>query len=135
MFGEKVKLIKLETQTFDASVLFTLLNNLRFDRDYLSRDAEAVEVAIALLRNSSMNGGAKKIFVFTDGYSSSNERLKQALKTADDLDYDTIGVAVGFDKTNVQDAYKMYIHAALPFNFHEALQALYENSSDYGMLG
>lgn len=128
-FGQCVRLIKLENQQFDASVIYTLFNNLRFDNDYLTRDSEAIEVAISLLRNGSMTSGTKRIFVFTDGYSSSKKKLIKTLKKADDLDIQVIGVAVGFDQPYVRNVYKMYIHAALPVDFHQALEALYSDTS------
>ena len=129
LFGKNVKIIKLENQAWDSRVMYALFDNLRFDSNYATNDADAIETAIAILQNSSANG-IKKIFVFTDGFSSCKSNLMNALKKADSLSIETIGVAVGFEKPFIQSSYKMYIHVALPFAFHQALQALYENSDE-----
>ncbi|CAF0989470.1 unnamed protein product, partial [Brachionus calyciflorus] len=126
LFGEKVKLIKHETQPFDASVFFVLINSLKFDKDYSTRDSDAIDIAMSLLRNSNLNG-TKKIFVFTDGYSSCRSKLKRSLKLADCLDIETIGISIGFDKPGLSETYNMFIHSAFPFSFHEALRSFYEN--------
>ena len=109
--------------------MYALFDNLRFDSNYMTNDADAIETAISILENSPGNG-LKKIFCFTDGFSSCRIKLLKALKKADSLNIETIGVAVGFEKPIVQNSYKMYIHVALPFAFHQALQALYENSEE-----
>ena len=64
------------------------------------------------------------------GFSSCRTRLLSALKKADSMNIETIGIAIGFEKPCVQNCYKMYLHVALPFAFHQALQALYENSEE-----
>jgi hypothetical protein len=129
LFGKNVKIIKLENQAYDSRVMYALFDNLRFDSDYMTNDADAIETAIAILENSSTNG-MKKIFAFTDGFSSSRSNLLKSLKKADSLKIETIGIAVGFEKPIIHNSYKMYIHVALPFAFHQALQALYENTEE-----
>ena len=129
LFGKNVKLIKLENQSWDSRVMYALIDNLRFNWNYMTNDAAAIETAISILENSTGNG-LKKIFCFTDGFSSCRSKLLKALKKADSLNIETIGVAVGFEKPFVQNSYKIYIHVALPFAFHKALQALYEKSEE-----
>ena len=129
LFGKEVKIIKLESQSWDARVMFALFDNLRFDNDYVTNDADAIETAISLLQNSS-GSTSKKIFCFTDGYSSCSTKLVKALKKADSLNIEAIGISVGFDKPIIQNSYKMYIHVALPFAFHQALKALFENNEE-----
>ena len=129
LFGKNVKIIKLENQAWDSRVMYALFDNLRFDDNYMTNDADAIETAITILENSSGNG-LKKIFCFTDGFTSCRIKLLKVLKKADALNIETIGVAVGFEKPIVQNSYKSSIHVALPFAFHQALQALYKNSEE-----
>ncbi|CAF4364696.1 unnamed protein product, partial [Rotaria sp. Silwood2] len=49
IFGREVSLIKSNEQPWDAATIYTLVNELRFDQDEDTKDADAIEVAIDLL--------------------------------------------------------------------------------------
>ncbi|CAF4340196.1 unnamed protein product, partial [Didymodactylos carnosus] len=56
LFGKKVTIIKTHEQTFDIYVIYTLLQQIKFDQENDSKDAFGSEVAIDLLTNCATRG-------------------------------------------------------------------------------
>ena len=131
LFAETVKLIKLESQPWNSLVLYTLIQALKYDREYMTNDADAIITSLNILQAS--NASCKKILVFTDGYTSCNKNLQRALDQASSLNIETIAITVGFDKSFVHSTYNSYIHVALPSAFHEALRFLYDSEASEGL--
>eukprot|EP00735_Rhodelphis_limneticus_P003155 TRINITY_DN1444_c0_g1::TRINITY_DN1444_c0_g1_i2::g.27153::m.27153 TRINITY_DN1444_c0_g1::TRINITY_DN1444_c0_g1_i2::g.27153 ORF type:complete len:882 (+),score=100.96,sp/Q6B9X6/VWKA_DICDI/34.33/1e-12,VWA_2/PF13519.1/1.5e+04,VWA_2/PF13519.1/1.5e-06,VWA_2/PF13519.1/1.7e+03,VWA_2/PF13519.1/1.7e-08,VWA_2/PF13519.1/1.1e-21,VWA/PF00092.23/1.1e-05,VWA/PF00092.23/0.14,VWA/PF00092.23/2.8e-16,VWA_3/PF13768.1/0.029,VWA_3/PF13768.1/0.11,VWA_3/PF13768.1/0.0011,vWA-TerF-like/PF10138.4/4.4,vWA-TerF-like/PF10138.4/ len=125
LFGDGVRIIKLEEQPWDGACIFTFLSNLRFDRDVATMDADGINVCLDLLARTNVRG-PKSIFVFTDGFSTSGLRLTAALDRAEKEDVEVIALGVGFDQTFVSKCYGKYITAALPSAVPLALKALFE---------
>eukprot|EP00743_Colponemidia_sp_Colp-15_P013099 GILK01015097.1.p1 GENE.GILK01015097.1~~GILK01015097.1.p1 ORF type:complete len:1309 (+),score=173.68 GILK01015097.1:591-3929(+) len=124
-FGTEVKIIKPEDRPWDAATAYTLLQALRFEST-ATLDADGISVAAQLLAKSSSRG-PKKMFVFTDGYSSAGLRLTQSLQQAEEQGIEVTAIAVGFEKTFVPKCYPRFIVAALPSAVCTALRALYQN--------
>ena len=123
-FGEKVRVLKTEVQPWDAAAMYVLLRQVKC-KQYATRDAVAVELGTLLLRLSAARG-PKKLFVFTDGYSSQGMRLTAALKAANEADVEVTGISVGFDRSFVAGCYQRWVTAALPSALPEALSQLYQ---------
>jgi hypothetical protein len=127
-FGENVRMVKMDRQEWDAQTILGFLLSLNFDVCLGTADADAIDVALALISQSSIHG-EKKIFVFTDGYSTHGLRLTESLFRADQNSVDVIGVSVGMEKTFVSSCYENWINAALPSAFPSALRALYSQDA------
>lgn len=126
VFGEAVRIIKTEAEDWGPVAIATLLSQLRFE-DFDSRDADAVECALDLLQ-SSASRGAKKVFVFTDGYGTSGLSLPRALQRAEEQDVQVVGVGVGFDRLCVNSSYQHWCTAALSSALPDAIRTLYTPS-------
>ncbi|CAF2984319.1 unnamed protein product, partial [Rotaria sp. Silwood2] len=128
IFGREVRLIKSNEQPWDAATIYTLVNELRFDQDEDTKDADAIEVAIDLLSQCSTRG-EKKIFMFTDGYSNCGNRLALVQQRAENNGIDLVAIAIGIDSTNLQLVYKRYLQCATVRGLSKALRALFEQEA------
>lgn len=77
----------------DSTKIFTLLNSIQFDKQFGTKDANAIEVALDMLAASPVNG-PKRVFVFTDGYSTCGLNLSQVQLRAEASDIDVVGIGV-----------------------------------------
>ncbi|CAF3956268.1 unnamed protein product, partial [Rotaria magnacalcarata] len=93
-----------------------------------TKDAQALECAIDLLKNSSTRG-EKKIFIITDGYGNSGNLLPLVQQRADEANIDIIAMAIGDDRTNLHGCYKRYIRCTTPYGLPKALRALFDNDT------
>ncbi|CAF1360663.1 unnamed protein product [Adineta steineri] len=130
LFGKKVTVIKTHDQTFDSYVIYTLLQQIKFDQEDVSNDAFGLEVAIDLL-TSCATRGERKIFVLTDGYGNCSGLLPMVQQRAEDLGIDLIALGVGIDRTNLQSSYARYIQCAGSYNVPKALRSLCENEPQF----
>jgi len=128
LFGEKVNVIKTESQEWNAVSVLAFLSELRFNQ-YATFDADAINCGLDLLATSSIRG-PKKMFVLTDGYSTSGLQLSQALQRANEEGVEVVGISVGYDRFFVQKSYQHWIIAALPAALSEAFKALYEGDAE-----
>ncbi|CAF0828747.1 unnamed protein product [Didymodactylos carnosus] len=128
VFGKNVRLIKTHEQSWDASIILTLIEQLYFDIDDNTRDAHAIEVAIDLLLNTSTRG-ERKIFLFTDGYGHCGEHLPMVQQRAEDACIDLVAIAVGFDRVNLSNSYKRYVYCHSALTLPKLLRALFENEA------
>jgi len=126
LFAESVKIVKLESQCWDKVAIYTLLSNLLCDDQYGTADVAALRTALNLF-NFSANSGPKKIFMFTDGFSSYPSALKSIINEIDERGIELVAISIGCDKFMVQNYYTRYIVCALPYSVHKALRALYEH--------
>jgi len=127
-FGEKVSLIKNESDEWSSTAKLLLLSQLKFDHG-ASLDADAVYCGLDLLQHSSARG-PKKLFIFTDGFSSSGLKLTRALRQAEHDNVQVVAIAVGFDNFNVDASYQHWVTASLPSSLPEAVRALYQGEED-----
>eukprot|EP00931_Biecheleriopsis_adriatica_P036853 TRINITY_DN21179_c0_g2_i1.p1 TRINITY_DN21179_c0_g2~~TRINITY_DN21179_c0_g2_i1.p1 ORF type:complete len:1354 (+),score=298.99 TRINITY_DN21179_c0_g2_i1:180-4241(+) len=128
LFGERVKVLKLEEQEWDAHSIFNLLSNLRFDSEFGTLDAVALDCALDLLQGSSSKH--RKVFVLTDGYGSCGRQLTRALIQAQELGVDVLAMSVGMDESFVRECYSLWVTAALPSELPAALRSLYSADTD-----
>jgi hypothetical protein len=128
VFGRYVRLIKTNEQAWDAACISTLMQELRFDREDDTKDADAIEAAIDLLGQCSIRG-EKKIFILTDGYSNCGSRLSMVQQRAEDNGIDLIAMAVGIDQTNLKSVYKRYLQCATPYGLPKAIRSLFEQDT------
>ncbi|CAF3120536.1 unnamed protein product [Rotaria sp. Silwood2] len=128
VFGRNVRLIKTNEQGWDALTIYTLMEELRFDRDDGTKDADGIEAAIDLLGQYSIRG-EKKIFILTDGYSSCGNKLALVQQRAEQNGIDLIAMAIGIDKTNLESVYKRYLQCATVNGLPKALRALFEHET------
>ncbi|CAF3142796.1 unnamed protein product [Rotaria sp. Silwood2] len=126
IFGREVRLIKTNEQSWDTGCISTLINELRFDQDDDTRDADAIEVAIDLLNQCSVRG-EKKIFILTDGYTNCASHVTMVQQRAEDNGIDLVAIAIGIDQTNLKSVYKRYIQCATPYGLPKAIRSLFEN--------
>ena len=125
-FGDTVNIVKTSELPWDSTAIAMLLKSIKPGR-CASRDADAVEVAVELLARSSARG-PKKVFVFTDGYGSTGNRLQEALKRASQQNVEVVGVAVGMERTRVSSAFNTFAEALVPSGLSHALRDLYGES-------
>ncbi len=125
LFAESVKIVKLENQSWDKIAIYTLLSNLIYDDQYGTADIAALRTALNLF-NFSANSGPKKIFMFTDGFSSYPNSLKAIINEIDERGIELVAISIGCDRFMVQNYYTKYVTCALPYLVHRALRALYE---------
>ena len=125
LFAERVKIVKLESQCWDKIAIYTLLSNLQCDDQYGTADVAALKTALNLF-NFSANSGPKKIFMFTDGFSSYPSSLKSIISEIDERGIELVAISIGCDRFMVQNYYTKYITCVLPYSVHKALRALYE---------
>ncbi|CAF4686508.1 unnamed protein product, partial [Rotaria magnacalcarata] len=59
VFGSKIRLVKTNEQTWGSGCKTILSQQIRFDQDDETKDAQALECAIDLLKNSSTRGEKK----------------------------------------------------------------------------
>lgn len=133
VFGRTVRLIKTSEQTWDTACIYTLMRQIRFDRDDDTKDADAVEAAIDLLEHCSTRG-EKKIFILTDGYTNYESRLSMVQQRAENHGIDLVALAVGIDQTNLKYTYKRYLQCATPYGLPKALRSLYEQETQLFVL-
>ena len=126
LFAESVKIVKLESQSWDKIGIYTLLSNLLCNDQCGTADVAALRTALNLF-NFSANSGPKKIFLFTDGFSTYPTALKLIINEIDEKGIELVAISIGCDKFMVQNYYTKYIVCALPYSVHKALRALYEN--------
>ncbi|CAF3213457.1 unnamed protein product [Rotaria socialis] len=129
VFGRTVRLIKTNEQGWNAMTIYTLMQELCFDRDDETRDADALEVGVDLLQQCSTRG-EKKIFILTDGYSSCRNKLIMVQERAVQNGIDIIAMAIGIDKTNLEKFYKRYLQCATVYGLPKALRALFEHETE-----
>jgi uncharacterized protein YegL len=127
-FGDRVQIVKPEGSEWGPGAILALLSSLDTSKQMCTRDADALSVALALLE-ASTGHTHKKVFMLTDGYSSSGLRLAQVLKEAQTSDVDVVALAVGMDQMNVEVAYPRWATAVLPSVLPEALRKLFEQES------
>ncbi|CAF2124846.1 unnamed protein product [Rotaria magnacalcarata] len=128
VFGSKIRLVKTNEQTWGSVCKTILSQQIRFDQDDETKDAQALECAIDLLKNSSTRG-EKKIFIITDGYGNSGNLLPLVQQRADEANIDIIAMAIGDDRTNLHGCYKRYIRCTTPYGLPKALRALFDNDT------
>ncbi|CAF1506682.1 unnamed protein product, partial [Rotaria sordida] len=126
VFGTDVRLVKTHEQQWDASVILTLIEQMDFNTDADTRDADAIEVAIDLLVNTSTRG-EKKIFLITDGYGHCGKHLPMVQQRAEDARIDLLAIAVGFDRVNLANSYKLYLHCCSSHILPKVLRNVFEN--------
>ena len=128
VFGRDVRLIKTNEQSWDAACIYTLMQELRFDRDNDTKDAHALEAAIDLLSQCSTRG-EKKTFILTDGYSNRRNHLSMVQQRAENDSIDIIAMAIGTDQTNLKSVYKRYLQCATPYGLPKAVRSLFEQET------
>ena len=128
VFGKDVRLIKTNEQPWDAACLSTLINELRFNEDDDTRDADALEAAIDLLGHCSVRG-EKKIFILTDGYTNCGNHLTMVQQRAEDSGIDLVAIAIGTDQTNLKSMYKRYVQCTTPYGLPKAIRSLFEHET------
>jgi len=127
-FGEKVSLIKRESDEWSSATKMLLLSQLRFEHG-ATIDADAIYCGLDLLQHSSARG-PKKLFVFSDGFGASGVKLSRALRRAEHDNVEVVAIAIGFDNFNVGASYRTWVTASLPSSLPEALRALYQGEED-----
>ena len=128
VFGKDVRLIKTNEQSWDAACISTLINELRFNEDDDTRDADALEAAIDLLGHCSVRG-EKKIFILTDGYTNCGNHLTMVQQRAEDSGIDLVAIAIGTDQTNLKSMYKRYVQCTTPYGLPKAIRSLFEHET------
>ncbi|KAA0153917.1 hypothetical protein FNF29_02905 [Cafeteria roenbergensis] len=156
VFGSRVTLVKSEDQPWDAATVHGLLAALSHRIEdpsamrgataaaataaaprgesgalgnvYGTADADAVEYGLNLLRESG-SSGPKKLWVFTDGYTSCGQRLTEALVDADKEGVEVLGIAVGPDRSFTSTVYQHWVRAAMPTALSPALRALFSREA------
>ncbi|KAA0145569.1 hypothetical protein FNF31_08020 [Cafeteria roenbergensis] len=158
VFGSQVTLVKAEDQPWDSAAVHGLAAALSHrseapghsgaaaaaatsttrahgaplavDAVCGTADADAIEYGLHQLRNSGSRG-PKKMWVFTDGYTSCGKRLTEALVSADEDGIEVVGLAVGPDRTFTSDMYQHWVRAAMPNALPSALRALYSREAGH----
>ena len=125
-FGSRVTVLKTEEQDWGPAVIYTLMQHLAACAGHSTRDADAVEVALHLLRGSR-GRGAKKMLVLTDGYGSTGSLLADAQQLAEEAGVEVLGLGVGFDATFVDACYRHWVTAALPVAVPDAIRARHDH--------
>jgi len=69
------------------------------------------------------------VFVLTDGYGTTGLQLTRQLVRAEDMGVEVVAMAVGYDRTFVQNVYKSFMCAAHPSYLSNALRDLFEQDS------
>lgn len=125
VFAETVKIVKLEAQIWDKFAVYTLFQSLAEKRKYATADAAALRTALNLCELSATSG-PKKIFIFTDGFTSYPQSLRAVINEIEMKGIELVAIAIGYDKFFLHKYYKRYVTASLPSFVHKALRALYE---------
>ncbi|CAF2142093.1 unnamed protein product [Rotaria magnacalcarata] len=123
VFGRDVRLSKTNEQSWYAASIYTLIQQLRFDRDDDTNDADALETASDLLIQCSTRG-EKKIFILTDDYITCGNRLSMIQQRAEDHNSDLIAMAISTDQTNLKSPYKRYLQCAATYGLLKTLRFL-----------
>jgi hypothetical protein len=125
LFGDGVRIIKLEWQPWESVTAHALLSKLSTADDAVTLDADAVACATELLKRSTVRG-PKRLFVLTDGYGSTGARLSMQLKNAEEQNgIEVVALAVGSDKFNVSSTYQHWIEIKFPRVLPDVLRAFY----------
>ena len=125
VFAETVHIVKIESQTWNKLAIYTLLSSFAEKRTYATADAAALRAALNLCELSTAPG-PKKIFIFTDGFTSYPQSLRAVVNEIEMKGIELVAIAVGCDKFFVHRYYPKYVTASLPCFVHKALRALYE---------
>lgn len=130
LFDSGVKIIKVESQEWDAVAMLALLSNLSFDTNSVavSNDGHALHCALDLIEESPSRG-PKHVFVFTDGYTSNELELRSAQDRADELGVEVVGICVGMEPSLVARSYRRWMKVALPSAIPDAFRAYYEQEA------
>ena len=124
-FGSGVRLLKTEDEAWDGAVAWSVLSALNDMEDYASNlatcDVNAVRAASLLLEAGAARG-SKKIFVLSDGFSSTPSKIRA---TASALNIDVVGIHVGMDRTDIHKSYSQWIFAAVPSALPDAFRCMF----------
>ena len=128
-FGESVTIAKTAEQPLDEHAIFMILSSIKRGQAS-TRDADACQVAMQLLRQSPVQG-PKKVFVFTDGFGNTGKRLSGVLNYAEQEGVEVVGVSVGLERCGVRHMYKNFIEAVIPSGLPGALREFYSTDDVY----
>ncbi|KAK3259693.1 hypothetical protein CYMTET_31322 [Cymbomonas tetramitiformis] len=124
-FADHVQVVKTLEMPFDAATKHLMLSALSPlvagagpQQQAQSMDGDAVRCAVEAVRGVR---GPKKVFVLTDGYGTMGT-LKHALRWAEQLQVEIVGMAVGLDASFVPSCYQHWVAAADPSFMPQALR-------------
>ena len=121
-YSGKVTLIKSFSEKWGDACVLRLLAAANSTLPE-SLDADGIHIAVNyFIANESSN--PKQLFVFTDGFGSSGDRLQHEIKRATLAGVDVVGVGLGLEQTAVDKAYYSYVTAATVAHLPEALRGL-----------
>eukprot|EP00339_Tiarina_fusa_P025306 CAMPEP_0117006110 /NCGR_PEP_ID=MMETSP0472-20121206/6461_1 /TAXON_ID=693140 ORGANISM="Tiarina fusus, Strain LIS" /NCGR_SAMPLE_ID=MMETSP0472 /ASSEMBLY_ACC=CAM_ASM_000603 /LENGTH=1480 /DNA_ID=CAMNT_0004707493 /DNA_START=3884 /DNA_END=8326 /DNA_ORIENTATION=+ len=128
-FHETIEIVKSENESFNLKTLHHLLNSIpscvsSSQLDYSTNDGDAIMFAIELLKRSQTRG-TRHIYLLTDGYSSSPQRVTEALYHAQRVEIPVTAIGVGGDRSNF-DRYSQWVYSAIPSNIPKAIRIFYE---------
>jgi hypothetical protein len=123
-FSDSVRVLKTAGQAWDSVMQATLLSQLHTDVGFRTLDADAI--AAAMLHCDTEGGrGTKRIFVFTDGYSSQPREVAHVLHRADCANIQVVGISVSAEMGITRRLYQHWIQVALPAALPDAFRDLY----------
>lgn len=121
-FGLDVFTIKKSDEAWSPQTLLSLLAAIeQCPGNTSTEDADAMKVARSILRGSGK--GPKMIFVFTDGCTPDQVKLRDQVLRAEEEDIQVIALGIGIDDFGFQ-GYSQWATAAIPRSLGQAFRYL-----------
>ena len=120
-FSDKVTVIKTMEMEWNEQCVFRVLAAASCTGP-ASADADCLHTVVNYM-NTVRNGYPKFIFMFTDGFGSCGNRLREELVEAWKQDVQVIGIGLGLEQPVVDKTYYSYITAATVAHLPEAFRS------------
>ena len=133
LYSETIKIMKTNQHKITDKLLSLLWNQIPNENssdqkeEYSSNDHNAILCAVELLKQKSSSTKGKKIFVFSDGHSSSPTNVLNCIQYADQNNIEVFGIGTGYETFGFEN-YSKWITAVMPGELPNAIRNYYSSN-------
>ena len=133
LYSENIRIMKTNQQKITDKLLSLLWNQIPKENskdhkeEYSSNDHNAILCAVELLKQKSSGTKGKKIFVFSDGHSSSPLDVTNCIQYADQNNIEVFGIGTGYETFGFEN-YSKWITAVNPGELPNAIRNYYSSN-------
>ena len=133
LYSENIKIVKTNQHRITDKLLSLLWNQIPKENsrdskeEYSSNDHNAILCAVELLKQKSSGTKGKKIFVFSDGHSSSPMNVSNCIQYADQNNIEVFGIGTGYETFGFEN-YSKWITAVNSGELPNAIRNYYASN-------